>query len=132
MRAAAAEALSPTDWPGFHAGFEMFAAETVAPHVAIFLQVDEAELRERIAFRRRAAAHSDVFADLEGGESGMVDAAADDRLVSHLLRLQERIERRLRCPADRCPRAPKAVIAIKADDLGQAAADATAAVEAML
>ena len=132
VRAAAAEELSPTDWPSFHAGFEKVAAETVPPHVAIFLQVGEAELRERIAFRRRAAAHSDVFADLEGGGSDRADAAADDELVADLVRLQERIERRLRCPADRCPRAPKAVIAINADDLGQAAADATAAVEAML
>jgi hypothetical protein len=40
--------------------------------------------------------------------------------------------RRLRCPGERLPHAPKAVIAIDAGDLVQAAADATAAVEAML
>ena len=52
--------------------------------------------------------------------------------VAMMERLQERIERRLRCPPERCPRAPKAVISIAADDLAAACAEATAAVEAML
>jgi len=131
VRAAAAEALPPSAWPIFMAGFEEVAADAVPPHVAIFLQVGEPELRERIAFRRRAAAHSDVFADLEVSGSFSAGEPAEDDLVAYLLRVQERLERRLRCPSDRCPRAPKAVIAINAKDLGQATADATAAVEAM-
>ena len=60
-------------------------------------------------------------------------AQADiDEQVATLERLQERIERRLRCQPERCPRAPKAVISIAADDLAAACAEATAAVEAML
>jgi hypothetical protein len=102
--------------------------EVVAPHVAIFLRLSPAEIRSRIAFRSSAAAiHSDVFADLPIGA-----AAETEALTARLERLQYRLERRLRCPADRCPRAPKAVVTIAADDLATAAAEATAAVEAML
>jgi hypothetical protein len=49
--------------------------------------------------------------------------------VAPLLRLQERLLRRLRSTGDR---APKAVITIAASDLSQAALESTAAVEAML
>ena len=98
--------------------------------MAIFLRVGEDELRERSPFAAVAAVrpHSDVFADAPAaaGQDSIEETAAA------LMRLQERLERRLRCPSDRCPRAPKAVIPIEADDLAAAAADATAAVEAML
>lgn len=47
-------------------------------------------------------------------------------------RLQEQLLRRLRCPDDRSPATPKAVIAVDARDLARATTDATAAVEAML
>jgi hypothetical protein len=40
--------------------------------------------------------------------------------------------RRLRCPGERGPRAPKAVITIDARDRQRAVAEAIAAVEAML
>ncbi|MFM1903379.1 MAG: hypothetical protein RLZZ440_1279 [Planctomycetota bacterium] len=128
--AAAGEALSPTARNGFAAVCGRLAAEAVPPHVAIFLVVSAAELRERIGFRRRAGCHSDVFADLDAG--GGLDDWPEERVVSRLVAIQQRLERRLRCPAERCPQAPKAVITIAADDLSQAAADATAAVEAML
>ena len=127
LPAAAAEVLPAEVWSMFSADFHRFVHETVVPHVAIFLQLSEPELRERITFRSGAgAAHSDVFSDIPPG------IAADETTVAGLLQIQGRLERRLRCPADRCPRAPKAVIVINADDLGRAAADATAALEAML
>jgi hypothetical protein len=56
-------------------------------------------------------------------------ASAD---VAALLRWQERLVRRLRCPGERGPRAPKAVITIDARDRQRAVAEAIAAVEAML
>lgn len=127
--AVAAGSIPPSAWPAFGRDFERLVGDVVSPHVAIFLKVGEHELRERIAFRgRSAAAASDVFADapVVDGEGAIEETAAA------LARLQERLERRLRCPSDRCPRAPKAVILIEADDLARAAGDATAAVEAML
>lgn len=126
--AAAADWITADAWPAFARDFERLVGDVVSPQVAIFLRVGERELEERIAFRGRPAARmTDVFADAPPaiGPSAAEAAAA-------LVRLQERLERRLRCPADRCPRAPKAVISIGADDLAAATADATAAVEAML
>ncbi|MFM8414254.1 MAG: 2-amino-4-hydroxy-6-hydroxymethyldihydropteridine diphosphokinase [Planctomycetota bacterium] len=127
--AAATDWIAAAAWPGFARDFERLVGDVVSPQVAIFLRVGEQELRERIAFRSRPAARlTDVFADAPPavGDRGIAETAAA------LVRLQERLERRLRCPADRCPRAPKAVISIGADDLAAATADATAAVEAML
>jgi 2-amino-4-hydroxy-6-hydroxymethyldihydropteridine diphosphokinase len=128
--AAAAETLSPAAWGGFATACEQLAARAEPPHVAIFLQLSPAELRERIGFRRRAGGHSDVFADLDA--CGGSEAWSDELIVNRLMAIQDRLERRLRCPTDRCPQAPKAVITITADDLSRATADATAAVEAML
>lgn len=48
-----------------------------------------------------------------------------------LAMLQQRLSRRLRCPSDRDPRCPKAVIVVDARDPALAIAEATAAVEAM-
>ena len=102
-----------------------------APHVAILLLADAATLEERIAFRCRGSGPpTDVFADVMAAGSAVCDAPADT--VLQLLRLQDRLARRLRCPGERDPSAPKAVVAIDAADLAQAAAEATAAVEAML
>lgn len=130
---AAADHVLPARLGGaFAASYERLAAETVPPHVAIFLQIDATELRERLAFRRRSSAHSDVFADLDaaiGSDGGLPD---DDEAVDRLIRFQDRLEQRLCCPTQRCPRAPKAVITIAGHDLSQATVDATAAVEAML
>jgi 2-amino-4-hydroxy-6-hydroxymethyldihydropteridine diphosphokinase len=128
LPAAAAEHVAEHDWPSFAAGYEQLMGDIVPPHVAIFLRLSPAEIRSRLAFRSSAAAvHSDVFADLPTATPAEVEAVA-----AGLERLQARLERRLRCPSDRCPRAPKAVITIDADDLAAAAAEATAAVEAML
>jgi len=101
------------------------------PHVAILLLADAATLAERIAFRCRGnGPPSDVFADIASVGSAVCDAPTTT--VGCLLELQERLARRLRCPDERSASAPKAVVAIDATDLAQAAADATAAVEAML
>jgi 2-amino-4-hydroxy-6-hydroxymethyldihydropteridine diphosphokinase len=128
LPAVAVEQITEHDWPAFAAEYERLARDVVTPHVAIFLRLSNAELRGRLAFRSGAAAcHSDVFADLPAAVPAEVESVA-----AGLEQLQARLERRLRCPSDRCPRAPKAVITIDADDLAAAAAEATAAVEAML
>jgi hypothetical protein len=127
LPAMAAEHVAELDWPSFASRYEQLVGDVVAPHVAIFLRLSPAEIRSRIAFRSSAAAiHSDVFADLPAF------GADPETLATRLERLQDRLERRLLCPADRCPRAPKAVITIAADDLAPASVEATAAVEAML
>jgi 2-amino-4-hydroxy-6-hydroxymethyldihydropteridine diphosphokinase len=124
---AADEDLRGDDRAHFRAEVEAAAAATVPPTVAILLVADAATFADRLAFRaRHAGSHSDVFADLPAAATPAADTA------TALVRLQERLERRLRCPADRCPRAPKAVVTVYAGDLARAAADATAAVEAML
>jgi broad-specificity NMP kinase len=128
LPALAADHVAEQDWSAFTAGYEQLVGDVVPPHVAIFLRLSPAEIRSRLAFRSSAAAvHSDVFADLPTATPAEVEAVA-----AGLERLQARLERRLRCPSERCPRAPKAVITIDADDLAAAAAEATAAVEAML
>jgi 2-amino-4-hydroxy-6-hydroxymethyldihydropteridine diphosphokinase len=126
--------LSPTSLPRFQTEFDRIARAAVPPHVAILLEVSKSELAERLAFRRREAGrHSDVFADLPGGAAVAThDAHTIDAEAESLFQLQKRLERRLRCPASRCPRAPKAVITIAADDLAAATEEATAAVEAMV
>lgn len=130
--AAADDALAPQRRAAFSVGYDQLAAEAVPPHVAIFLQISPAELRERVGFRRRSSAHSDVFSDLDAAIAGDGDLVHDDEVVDRLIRFQGRLEQRLRCPTHRCPQAPKAVITIAGHDLSQATADATAAVEAML
>jgi chemotaxis protein histidine kinase CheA len=73
-----------------------------------------------------------IFTLLLPSRLGAAAPAEVESVAAGLEQLQARFERRLRCPSDRCPRAPKAVITIDADDLAAAAAEATAAVEAML
>jgi len=128
LPAMAVEHVAEHEWSAFAVAYERLARDVIAPHVAIFLRLSPAEIRGRLEFRRGPAAiHSDVFADLP-----TTTAAEVDGITVGLEQLQDRLERRLRCPAHRCPRAPKAVIRIDADDLAAAAAEATAAVEAML
>ncbi|NCX97654.1 MAG: 2-amino-4-hydroxy-6-hydroxymethyldihydropteridine diphosphokinase [Planctomycetia bacterium] len=128
LPAIAVEHVAEQQWPAFAAEYERLARDVVTPHVAIFLRLSPAEIRARLAFRSGPAAiHSDVFADLP-----TVGPADREGVAVGLEQLQARFERRLRCPADRCPRAPKAVITIAGDDLATATAEATAAVEAML
>jgi 2-amino-4-hydroxy-6-hydroxymethyldihydropteridine diphosphokinase len=118
--------LEGDDRSRFHAEVDAAAARTAPPTVAILLVADAATFADRITFRtRRGGGHSDVFRDLPCTTSPDAAAAA-------LMRLQERLERRLRCPSNRCPRAPKAVVTIDARDLARATGEATAAVEAML
>jgi hypothetical protein len=107
------------------------AARTVAPQVAIVLSASAEAIEERIAFRgRQAQPSTNVFADLTPAAAAVCDSPADT--VGGLLRLQRRLIERLTCPAQRPAGAPKAVVLIEADDLARAAADATAAVEAMV
>jgi 2-amino-4-hydroxy-6-hydroxymethyldihydropteridine diphosphokinase len=134
----AAASLPPSGLPrfrqDFEKDFERIARQAMPPHVAILLEVSKSELRERLAFRRREAGrHSDVFSELPGGTAVATDDTQSiDSQAESLFELQKRLERRLRCPANRCPRAPKAVITIVADDLAAATEEATAAVEAMV
>jgi len=126
LAVAADDALEDDDRVRFRAEMEAAAAATVAPTVAILLVADAATFADRIVFRaRRSGDHSDIFGDLPAAVPPGEAAAA-------LVRLQERLERRLRCPTHRCPRAPKAVVTVDAGDLARATDEATAAVEAML
>ena len=130
LRCAAADDLDGAGLARFEAECDRVAAGTMAPHVAILLTAAPAVLEERIVFRgRQAAEHTNVFADLSAAATLCASPAAS---AAALVRLQDRLVRRLRSPGERLPRAPKAVIAIDSGDLVQAAADATAAVEAML
>ena len=88
-----------------------------------------AVLEERIAFRNRhAGLQTDVFADLNLGPDAYHDVAA-------LVRLQERLVCRLRSSqrlsTEKTRLRPKAVVMIDSSDIGQAALNAVAAVEAM-
>jgi hypothetical protein len=76
------------------------------------------------------ARHALVFADLAGCSTAVVDAPPADT-VAALVALQEKLRQRLLRPAPGAAQRPKAVVAVEANDLGQAIAEAVAAVEAM-
>jgi len=125
----AAEGCLPTD--RIDAAFRRAERDTAPPHVAILLLADAGVLEERLAFRRRRPApQTDMFADLAGCATAVVDAPPADT-VAALVALQEKLRRRLLHPAAEAGRRPKAVVAVEADDLGQAIAETVAAVEAM-
>ena len=106
------------------------AAFVPAPQVAILLVASADTLEERIAFRGRPAApHTDLFADLGAATVTLPPPAAS---AAALVEVQERLLRRLRSPDARGPRTPKAVVLVDAADLGRAADEAIAAVEAMI
>lgn len=128
--AEAARDLPAVAAAGFAADHAGLSAATVMPQVAILLVADAATLEERLAFHRRGTPHTDLFAEFSA--AGGTACASPAETVAAALRLQERLVRRLRCPSEHGPRAPKAVVAIDAADLGQAANEAIAAVEAML
>ncbi len=132
---AAALELEAAEWARFRRGFERFAAAAVPPQVAILLRVGRDEFRERLAFRSRSSGRSsDLFGELPAATAvapSDVEEAFDQQ-AELLAAWQERLERRLRCPAERCPRAPRAVVTIEADDLAEACSQATAVVEAMV
>ena len=128
---AAAEDLPRDELDLFEAECDRATERTIAPHVAIMLVAGAEMLEERMAFcAREGSRASDVFADLAPAAAAVCESTADS--VAHLLRLQDRLVRRLRCPDERRPRTPKAVVLVDAADLTQAVAEATAAVEAMV
>jgi 2-amino-4-hydroxy-6-hydroxymethyldihydropteridine diphosphokinase len=123
--AAACGRLAAADAARLEADLARAAAVVPAPQVAILLVATADALEERITFRgRQSAPHTDLFADLAATTATLAPPPAS---AAALVELQERLVRRLRGP-----RAPKAVVAIDADDLGRATAEATAAVEAMI
>lgn len=112
------------------------------PHVLIMLHVSPDALRERIRFcQGPLAAASDIFKDLEACLSSSSSTAGEDHAsgnhdeawCDHLLSLQTDIEHMLsgRQTLPTPLTIPKAVVHIDADDLGEAADEALAAVEAM-
>jgi 2-amino-4-hydroxy-6-hydroxymethyldihydropteridine diphosphokinase len=133
LRLAAMESLPPAAFERFDSEWARCAAGTVPPDVVILLTIDPEVLDERIAFlARRTGPHTDVFSDL-----GIAAVCESPRLAgAALTRLQERLTCRLRRDGEgarngRDALVPHAVVTIDAGDLGQAAADAVAAVEAM-
>jgi len=122
VRLAANRCLAPTERREFQTVFNRTVAETVPPHIALFLQVSPATLRERIDYRCQQPRQSDVFDGL--GCSGLPPAAEAEALLT----LQDDLRGCL--TAGPGPR-PKAVIRLDANDLGQAANDAVAAIEAV-
>ena len=121
---------------------EQLVTSLPPPHVLILLQVSATALAERIRFCRGPfAGGSDIFADLlaclQSTDAAAGDtctpAASDACCIDRLLACQTRIEASLDCPQHTpCSRPiPKAVVRISADDLGEAADEALAAVEAM-
>lgn len=113
-----------------------------SPHVLILLRVSTEALDERVRFCQGPFAQSsDIFADLlaclhaDGSDlrEPAVAATPDACWVDHLLSFQTQLESLLdghhHMPDG--PPIPKAVVRINADDLGEAADEAIAAVEAM-
>jgi hypothetical protein len=142
LRLAAEDVLPAAACERFHEAFTRKAAATVAPHVVILLLAQPDDLGERIAFRsRRPPPQSDVFSELSPPAADYSPATASasaaavcsgpEESVRLLMQLQKRLVCRLRTPSGNPFLRPKAVIEIDAGDLGQAALDAVAAVEAM-
>jgi len=124
----AASGLPPAARDRVRRAVDAALESALTPHVAILLLVDGATLAARLG-RQPGAALVAVDVRHGGKLACAVDAPVD---VRSLLDLQQGLVRRLRCPAERCPRAPKAVITIDGRDPRRAAAEAVAAVEAML
>lgn len=110
-----AASLEPAALGTLAAEVRRLAVDTVVPNVVILLVAPSEVLEERVASRRSASGGTAVCAAPAAG------ATASD--------VQALLVRRLRCPGARTPRA---VVTVDASDLGRAAAEATAAVEAML
>ena len=135
LRLAAEDVLPAAARDRFHDAFAKTAAATVAPHVVILLLAQPEDLEERIAFRsRQPPPQSDIFADVSPTPARGATAAVcngPEESVRLLMQLQKRLACRLRTPPADPALRPKAVVEIAASDLGQAALDAVAAVEAM-
>jgi len=127
---AAFSALDADDSAAFSAEVAAALATTRVPTVAILLTIEAATLEERIAYRSGGGRdHSTVFGDLQP-TAVLCDTAGDT--IPRLLTLQQRLIGSLRSSGERGPATPKAVVSVAGDDLARAAADAIAAVEAML
>lgn len=122
VRLAANRCLHPTEQRAFQPVFNRLAAETVPPHIVLFLQVSSDTLRERINYRCQQPQQSDVF---HGLCCSGLPAASE---TAALLTLQHDLQDCLAAGPE--PR-PKAVIRLDADDLGRAAHEAVAAIEAI-
>lgn len=126
IRLAAASQLHSAAYDSFQDAFQQVVAETICPHVVLFLEVSPQTISDRLAYRAHAAGRSDVFGDLVVADThDEIDTA-----VAPLLDLQEKLKASLLHGDGCCPR-PKAVIQLAADDLGRAILDAVAAIEAM-
>ncbi len=122
---AAEDCLTPTESARLAAEHALTTAETVLPHVAIFLRASPAALAERVAFRASHEHSSNLYAELgTAGRSGDFEAA--------LSRLQGRLMTALRCRhRSTASSRPLSVIVVDADDLARAVDEAIAAVEAV-
>jgi 2-amino-4-hydroxy-6-hydroxymethyldihydropteridine diphosphokinase len=130
VRVAAADVLAADAYRGFEQAFVQAAGGTVPPHVAILLRVSPAVLEERITFRsRHVQASTDAFADLDPSSVAVCPAAAES--AARLVRLQDHLAAALLGSGSGRRPGPRAVVAVDADDLGQAIDEAVAAVEAM-
>ena len=128
--AAAHGRLAAAEVVRLEAEVDRVAAVVPAPHVAILLVASADALEERIACRGRPATpDTEPFADLATATATLPPPATS---VATLIAMQEQLIHRLRSPAARGPRTPKAVVFVDARDPGRAADEATAAVEAML
>jgi 2-amino-4-hydroxy-6-hydroxymethyldihydropteridine diphosphokinase len=130
QRLAAVDVLPRPALDRFQEAFTRHEAATVAPNVVILLISRPDVLEERIAFRnRQPPPRTDLFADV--GPASAVTCHVSPTAVQSLMQLQERLVERLHLPHGERRAAPRATIAIDASDLGQAANEAVAAVEAM-
>ena len=126
IRLAATAQLNLTAGQRFQSAFQQIVRDTVCPHVVLFLEVSQQTIVDRLAYRAHAAGRSDVFADLVAPHG----SEKNDMIVKPLIELQQELRANL-LREDGCCSRPKAVIRLAADDLGQAALDAAAAIEAI-
>lgn len=115
---AAAAHLDAAAVAGLEGDVRRIAAGTVVPNVVILLRADAAVIAERLA-------------EEAAGRGGTAVCTAPAALGAALAE-QERLDRRLRGPGGPRDRRPLAVVIIDAADPHRAAAEATAAVEAMV
>lgn len=126
--AAAADCLPAAESARLEAEVARVAAGVPAPQAAILLVARATVLEERNAARGRRSAVGMPFVD-PGSATATLSPPAP---TAALVQLQERIVSRLRGPGPRSMLAPRAVVLVDADDLGRAAEEAIAAVEAMV
>jgi len=100
------------------------AKQTVPPHVVLFLEISRSVLEERLRYRSQGQRRSDLFDDLAGTASASAATTAVDTLLAFQNDLRAGVY------GEASAVRPKAVIRLNADDLGQAAIEAVAAIEA--